>query len=261
MVVTALVAAISGIYGLVIGSFLNVVIWRVPRKESIVRPPSHCPGCDAKIANRDNVPVVSWILLRGHCRNCGTAISVRYPFVELLTGVLFAAVGARFAHSWALPAYLVLTGALVALSAIDLEHYILPNRILYPTDGAVLVLLAVGSFGDNDWSAYLRAVLAGVVAFAIFFAIHLVSPRGMGFGDVRLSFLLGLGLGWIGWGEVAGGLFSGFLYGAVIGVVLIAVKVRGRKQQIPFGPFLAAGAVTFVLFGEPIVDWYRHLGR
>ena len=154
---TALVAAISGLYGLVIGSFLNVVIWRVPRKESIVKPPSHCPVCDAKIANRDNIPVVSWLLLRGRCRNCGTAISARYPFVELLTGVLFAAVGARFAHSWALPAYLVLTGALVALSAIDLEHYILPNRILYPADGAVIVLLAVASAAEHDWGAFGRA--------------------------------------------------------------------------------------------------------
>ncbi len=258
---TALVAAISGVYGLVIGSFLNVVIWRVPRKESIVKPPSHCPVCDVKIANRDNVPVISWLLLRGRCRNCGTAISVRYPFVELLTAVLFAAVGARFAHSWALPAYLVLAGALVALSAIDLEHYILPNRILYPTDAAVLVLLAAASAGEHDWGAFGRGVIAGAIAFAVFFVIHIVSPKGMGFGDVRLSFLLGLGLGWLGWGEVAGGLFAGFLYGAVVGVALIAVRIRGRKQQIPFGPFLAAGAMTFVLFGEPIVDWYRHLGR
>ena len=258
---TALVAAISGLYGLVIGSFLNVVIWRVPRQESIVRPASHCPTCDTKIANRDNIPVVSWVLLRGRCRGCGGAISARYPLVELLTAALFAAMGARFSHSWALPAYLVLTGSLVALSAIDLEHYILPNRILYPTDAAVIVLLAAGSAGDHDWSAFARAVLAGAIAFAVFFAIHLVSPRGMGFGDVRLSFLLGLGLGWIGWGEMAGGLFAGFVYGAVVGVLLIALKVRSRQQQIPFGPFLAAGAVTFVLFGAPLVDWYRHLGR
>jgi leader peptidase (prepilin peptidase)/N-methyltransferase len=259
---TALVAAISGVYGLVIGSFLNVVIWRVPRQESIVKPPSHCPACDVKIANRDNIPVVSWLLLRGKCRNCGTAISPRYVFVELLTGVLFAAVGARFAHSlWPLPTYLVLTAALIALSAIDLEHYLLPNRILYPTDVAVVGLLAVASAAESDWGAFLRAAAAGALAFAIFFLIHVVSPRGMGFGDVRLAFLLGFSLGWLGWGEVAGGLFAGFVYGAVVGVALIAVKVRGRKQQIPFGPFLAAGAMTFVLFGEPIVDWYRHLGR
>ena len=258
---TALVAAISGLYGLVIGSFLNVVIWRVPRQESIVKPPSHCPACDVKIANRDNVPVVSWLLLRRRCRNCGIPISARYPFVELLTGVLFAAVGARFAHSWALPAYLVLAGALIALSAIDLEHYLLPNRILYPVDAATIVLLAVASAGEHDWGAFVRAALAGAIAFAIFFAIHIVSPRGMGFGDVRLALLLGFALGWLGWGEVAGGLFAGFVYGAVVGVALIAVKVRGRKQQIPFGPFLAAGAMTFVLFGEPMVDWYRHLAR
>ncbi len=257
----ALVAAVSGLYGLVIGSFLNVVIWRVPRKESIVKPASHCPACDARIANRDNVPVVSWLLLRGRCRNCGTSISVRYPFVELFTAVLFAAVGARFAHSWALPAYLLLAGALVALSAIDLEHYILPNRILYPTDAAAIVLLAIASAATHDWGAFGRSLLAGAIAFAVFFVIHVVSPRGMGFGDVRLAFLLGLALGWLGWGEVAGGLFAGFLYGAVIGVVLIAVKIRGRKQQIPFGPFLATGAMTFVLFGSPIVDWYKHLGR
>jgi len=181
--------------------------------------------------------------------------------VELFTGVMFAAMGARFSHSWALPAYLVLTGALIALSAIDLEHYILPNRILYPTDGAVIVLLAAASAAEHDWGAFARALIGGVIAFAIFYVIHLVSPRGLGFGDVRLAFLLGVSLAWLGWGELAGGLFAGFLYGAVIGSVLIAVKVRGRKQQIPFGPFLAAGTTTFVLFGEPLVNWYRHLGR
>jgi leader peptidase (prepilin peptidase) / N-methyltransferase len=258
---TLLVAAISGLYGLVIGSFLNVVIWRVPRHESIVRPPSHCPNCDAKIANRDNIPVVSWLALRGRCRNCGTAISARYPLIELLTGVLFAAVGARFWDSWALPAYLVLTAALIALSFIDLEHFILPNRILYPTDIAMIALLAGASALEHDWGAFGRAAIAGVAAFAVFYVIHFVSPRGMGFGDVRLSFLLGFSLGWLGWGEVLGGLFAGFLYGAVIGVLLIALKVRERKQRIPFGPFLAAGAMTFVLFGQPLVDWYQHLGR
>src|SRR4051794_5784204 len=229
---TALVAAISGIYGLVIGSFLNVVIWRVPRKESVVTPPSHCPGCDTKIANRDNIPVLSWLALRGRCRSCGNSISARYPLIEVLTAVLFAAVGARFAHSWALPAFLVLAGALVALSIIDLEHFILPNRIIYPVDVALVVLLAAAAALEHDWAAFGRALAGGAAAFAVFFVIHLVSPRGMGFGDVRLSFLLGLALGWLGWGEVAGGLFAGFLYGALIGVALIVVKVKGRKQQI-----------------------------
>jgi len=131
-VVTVFIAGVAGVYGLVLGSFLNVVIWRVPRRESIVTPRSHCPVCDTQIATRDNIPLMSWLVLRGRCRHCGNAISIRYPLVELFTGVLFAAVGARFAHSWALPAFLVLTGALIAISVIDLEHFIIPNRIVYP---------------------------------------------------------------------------------------------------------------------------------
>src|SRR4029077_964991 len=153
----------------------------VPRKESVVKPGSHCPGCDAPIAPRDNIPLVSWLILRGKCRHCGTSISWQYPFVELLTAVLFAAVGARFAHSWALPAYLVLAGGLVCLSAIDLEYYLLPNRILYPVDAAAIVLLAVASGIEHDWGAFARASLGGVIAFAVFFVIHIASPKGMGF--------------------------------------------------------------------------------
>jgi len=255
--VSALVAAICALYGLVIGSFLNVVIWRVPRKESIVSPASHCPGCETPIAVRDNVPVVSWLVLRGHCRSCGTKISFRYPFVELLTGVLFGAVGARFAGSWALPAFLVLTAALVALSAIDLEFYLLPTRILRPVAIISVPLLALAAGLEQDWGAFGRAAAGALVAFTFFFVVHLISPNGMGFGDVRLSFLLGLFLGFLGWGDLAGGLFFGFFYGAVIGIALIALGARSRKQHIPFGPFLAAGTMTFVLFGAQILDWYH----
>jgi leader peptidase (prepilin peptidase) / N-methyltransferase len=256
----AVVAAISGLYGLLIGSFLNVVIWRVPRKESVVSPPSHCPGCDNRIEPRDNVPVLSWVALKGRCRHCEQPISARYPLIELLTATLFAAVGARFYDSWTLPAYLLLTGALVALSAIDLEHYLLPNKIIYPVGYASLALLGAGALLDGDGDAFVRALLGAGVAFAFFYVVHLISPRGMGFGDVRLSFILGLYLAYLGWRELAGGLFFGFLYGAVVGVALIAVKIRGRKQHIPFGPFLAAGTMTFVLWGTPILDWYGKLG-
>jgi leader peptidase (prepilin peptidase) / N-methyltransferase len=258
---TAFVAVVAGIYGLVVGSFLNVVIWRVPRRESIVAPRSHCPNCDVLIANRDNIPVLSWVVLRGKCRQCGESISMQYPIVELVTGGLFAAVGARYAHSWALPAFLVLTAGLIAISVIDLEHFIIPNRIVYPMGFASVILLAFGALLDHNWHAYGRAWLGGLAAFAFFFVLHLVAPGGMGFGDVRLSFVLGLFLGWLGWAEVLGGLFAGFLYGAVIGLVLIAVGRRGRKQHIPFGPFLAAGTMTFVLFGPQLVDWWRGLGR
>jgi len=259
--VTGSIAAACALLGLLVGSFLNVVIWRVPRKESIVKPPSHCPACDSKIANRDNVPIVSWLLLRGRCRNCGTAISARYPFVELLTAVLFASVGARFAHSWALPAYLVLGAGLLAISAIDLEHYIIPNRIVYPLGFAAIPLLAVGAGLDGDWWPFARALIGAACAFTALFVIHVASPRGMGFGDVRLSFVLGLYLGYLGALDVAFGLFLGFVYGAVIGIALMAVRKRGRRQHIPFGPFLAAGTLTIVLVGGPIIDWYRGLGR
>jgi leader peptidase (prepilin peptidase)/N-methyltransferase len=258
--VTALIAVICGVYGLVIGSFLNVVIWRVPRKESVVRPRSRCPGCEAPIAPRDNIPVLSWLMLRGRCRHCGEPIALRYPFVELVTGVAFAAVGARFAHSWGLPAFLVFTAALIALSAIDLEHYVLPNRIIYPLGFVGVPLLALASALDHDWSALGRAFGGAVAAFAFFYVVHLIAPHGMGFGDVRLSFVLGLFLGWLGWAYVAAGLFAGFLYGAVVGVgVMAVVGMRGRKMQIPFGPFLALGAMTLVLFGAPILDWYKGL--
>jgi leader peptidase (prepilin peptidase)/N-methyltransferase len=258
---TALVAVISGVYGLVIGSFLNVVIWRLPRRESLVAPGSHCPGCDAPISPRDNVPLVSWLMLRGRCRHCGEPISPRYPFIELLTAVLFAAVGARFHDSWALPAFLLLTAALIAISAIDLEHFIIPNRVVYPVGIASVILLAGAAALEHSWSPFGRALLGAIGAFLFFFVLHIVAPGGMGFGDVRLSAVLGLFLGWLGGMYVFGGLFLGFFLGAVIGVVLIAVGKRGRRQHIPFGPFLAAGTTIFVLFGSPIVDWWRGLYR
>jgi leader peptidase (prepilin peptidase) / N-methyltransferase len=259
--VTALIAVIAGVYGLVIGSFLNVVIWRMPRHESLVTPGSHCPGCDTPIAPRDNIPVLSWLLLRGKCRHCGEPISIRYPFIELLTAVLFAAVGAVYHDSWALPAFLLLTAALIAISAIDLEHFIIPNRIVYPVGFASVILLAGAAALEHSWTPFGRALLGSISAFLFFFALHVVAPGGMGFGDVRLSAVLGLFLGWLGGMQVFGGLFLGFLLGAVIGILLIAFGGRGRKQHIPFGPYLAAGTMIFVLFGDPITHWWRGLGH
>ena len=203
---TVFVAVVCGLLGCNVGSFLNVVIWRVPRGMSVVRPPSHCPGCDRPIAPYDNIPVVSWLVLRGRCRRCGTGISIRYPLVEALTGVLFAAVGLRFGASYALPAYLVLTAGLIALSAIDLELMILPTRIVVPLGVAGLVLLAVASLGEHDWDAYLRALVSGAVAFGGFRLLHGIKPEGLGYGDVRLSAVLGLNLGWLGWGYLPFGL-------------------------------------------------------
>jgi leader peptidase (prepilin peptidase)/N-methyltransferase len=175
----------------------------------------------------------------------------------VVNAALFGAMAARFDDSWTLVAYLVLTAALVALAAIDLETYLLPNRIVYPLTLAMLVLLPLGLLADGDLSAFGRGLLGGVIAFAAFFVLHLVSPRSMGFGDVKLSFTLGLALGCIGWGELVLGLFLGFLYGAVIGIFLIATRLRSKSQAVPFGPFLAAGAITALLVGTPILDWYR----
>jgi leader peptidase (prepilin peptidase) / N-methyltransferase len=257
VVVAALVALICGLYGLVIGSFLNVVIWRVPRDQSIVRPPSHCPGCNTQIAVKDNLPLLSWAMLRGKCRHCDEKISARYPLIELLTGALWAAVGAVYYDSWALPAYLLLTAGLIALSAIDLERYILPTKIIRVVGVGVAVLLAFASLMEHNWGAYRTAIISAFAAYAFFFLVHQLYPKGMGFGDVRLSFVLGFSLGWLGWKYAVGGLFLGFLYGSILGIVVLAAKgAEGRKIAIPFGPFLAAGTMTFILWGAPIIDWY-----
>jgi len=254
---TAVVAAVCGVLGLAVGSFLNVVIHRVPLKQSVVRPRSHCPRCGTQLAERDNIPLVSWVLLRGRCRTCGAPISVRYPLVELATAGLFVAAALRFGADWALPAFLVLFASLLAISAIDLEHYIIPNRVVYPTLAIALPLLAAAAAIDGRWRPLEHAAIGALVAWGLLLVIHVVSPRGMGFGDVRLAFVLGLFLGWLGLDHVFLGLFLGFLFGAVVGLALIVARRKGRREHIPFGPFLAAGAVVAVVAGSPILTWYR----
>jgi leader peptidase (prepilin peptidase)/N-methyltransferase len=250
------VVVVCAVLGLIIGSFLNVVVWRLPRGESIVHPGSHCPQCDAPIRPADNVPVVSWLLLRGRCRHCRAPISARYPLVELASGALWTAMALRFGASWDLPAYLVLVSALLALSLIDLDTFLLPNRIVYPLAGALIVLFGLAGLLEDAGDAYVRALLGGLAAFAFFLTVHLIAPRGMGFGDVKLSFSLGVALGWLSWGSVFLGLFLGFLLGAVVGVTLIATGTRTRKDHVPFGPFLAAGTVLAILVGQPLLDLY-----
>ena len=254
------VVAYCVLLGLAVGSFLNVVIWRVPRKESVVRPASRCPGCDHAIAPRDNIPVVSWLLLRGKCRHCAAPIASRYPLVEASCAALFGIVAARFGWSWELPAFLVLAAALLAITVIDLEHYLIPNRIVVPVTAAAVLLLGMAAIGDNDSGAFVRTLLCGAVAFTGMLTVALISPKGMGMGDVKLSFLLGLYLGWLGWGELAVGLFLSFLLGAVIGVTLIATKIKSRKDAVPFGPFLAGGAVVAALWGQALLDVYARRG-
>jgi leader peptidase (prepilin peptidase)/N-methyltransferase len=257
-VLAVLVAACS-VLGLIIGSFLNVVIHRVPKGESIVRPRSKCPACGTELRSIDNIPIVSWLALGRKCRTCGEPISARYPAVELANGVLFGLVAARLGWDWALPAFLVFTAALVALSAIDLETYRLPTPIIYVSGLSGLVLLAAAAALTSDWRSLVEAVAGAVIAFVVLFAIHLVSPRGMGFGDVRLAALIGLFLGWIELPMVGVGLFLAFALASVVGIGLMVAGRRGRKDRVPFGPFLAGGALLAVFVGEVILRGY--LGR
>lgn len=242
--------------GLAVGSFLNVVIYRVPRKESVVRPRSHCTRCHTRIAERDNIPVLSWVLLGGRCRSCGEPISPRYPLVELGTAALFVSVAVRFGASWVVPGFCLFFAALLAISMIDLEHYIVPNRIIYPTLFASVPLLVGAAAGAGDWTALRRAVLGGLVAFVVFFLIHFISPRGMGFGDVRLAGVIGVYLGWLGYHHLFVGLFLSMVLGSVVGLILIAAGLRNRKQAVPFAPFMAAGAVMAVLWGHTLIGWW-----
>lgn len=257
---TLMFVVLAAIVGLAVGSFLNVVIHRVPKKESVAHPRSRCPSCGHQLEARDNVPVVSWLVLRGKCRHCQSPISPRYPIIELATAVLFGAAGLRFAsHPEAIPAYCLFFAALLAISAIDLELYIIPNRIVYPTLVGGAVLLVIAAIVGHDLGAVKDAALGGFGAWVVLLIIHLISPRGMGFGDVRLSAVIGMFLGWIDLGHVPLALFLGFLLATLVSLPLLALRRKGRKDPVPFGPFLAAGAVLAVLFGVPILDAY--LGR
>ncbi len=253
---TPLLAAACALLGLLVGSFLNVVIVRVPERRSVVRPRSSCPRCSVQLRERDNIPVLSWLLLRGRCRSCAEPISVRYPIVELATGVLFAAAALRFGADWALPGYLLFFAALLAVSAVDLERFLVPNRIVYPSLAASLVLLGAAALAEQDLNALGRGLVGAVLASGALFLLALLYPRGMGMGDVKLALLLGLYLGWLSLGHVALGLFLGFLLGSIVGLGLLVAGVRGRKDHLPFAPFLAAGAVLAVLAGRPLLDWY-----
>jgi leader peptidase (prepilin peptidase)/N-methyltransferase len=246
---TAAAAICAGVLGALIGSFLNVVIWRLPRGESVVTPPSTCPSCGARIKPYDNIPVLSWLLLRGRCRNCGVAISPRYPLVEALTAVLMALVPICLGtdeDQWIGYAMVLI---LVPLTFIDLDHRILPNKITYPS-----VPIAIGLTAAFDTDHLLAHLIAGAAAFGFLFAAAWVYPAGMGVGDVKLAGVLGLFLG----RAVAPALLIAFLLGTVVGIGVMAVRgvAAGRKTAIPFGPFLAVGGLIGLYAGDDIVDWY-----
>jgi leader peptidase (prepilin peptidase) / N-methyltransferase len=239
----------AGLFGAVIGSFLNVVAHRVPLGESLLSPPSRCPECEAPVKPYDNVPVVSWLLLRGRCRNCGARISARYPLVELTTALAFAAVVAVRGFDDDLVLELPLVAALIALAAIDYDHRLLPNKIVYPLAayGVIATLLV-----DRD--DLVENLIAGAGAFAFLLAAVLAYPRGMGMGDVKLAGAMGLYLGL----SVIPALLAAFLSGSVVGLVIIAREgAAGRKKAVPFGVFLALGGIVGVLAGPELIDVYE----
>jgi len=255
--VTGVVAVLCGVFGLLIGSFLNVVIWRVPRGESVVSPPSHCPGCDREISAVDNVPVVSWLVLRGRCRHCGARISPRYPLVELGTALAFAGVALHFGPHLVVLPYLYFAAVGIALALIDLDHHRLPDVLTLPSYPVALALFGIAALGDHTGhTPFIRAILAGLALYAFYEVVRFIQPRGMGGGDVKLSGVLGIYLGWLGWAELVVGAFAGFLVGAVVSIGLVLFAGAGRKTKVPFGPFMLVGTVIGILAGHDIAHAY-----
>ena len=240
-------------FGLAIGSFMTVVVSRVPAGESVIRPRSRCPGCGAEIANRDNVPVVSWVLLGGRCRACGERISVSYPLLELSTAALVVAAAVVYERVWVAVMMAAFLALMPAISWIDIRHRIIPNRITYPVflGFAAFVVLAWLFDGGTD---PVRALIGSLSYAGVLFLVALIS-RGMGMGDVKLALVIGLVLGSLGLRFVGVAAAAAVVFGGLGGIVALAAG-RDRKAMIPFGPYMAVGAVVAAFWGEPIADWY-----
>jgi len=265
----AMLLAFAGLLGLAIGSFLNVVVYRVPAGRSL-SPDSACPKCGTAIRKRDNIPVVSWLMLRGRCRGCSQPISARYPLVEAGTAAAFVLVTARFgpamleaqttqdavAASIELVAFLTLTAVSIALALIDLDTKRLPNVIVVPSLLAGVVLLGAAALVRGDLAALAGAAIGGAGLFLLYFVLALVSRGGMGMGDVKLAAVLGLYLGFLGWGNLLVGAFAAFIFGGVFGLLLLLVRKAGRKSAIPFGPWMILGAWLGVFAGEILARGY-----
>lgn len=255
-------AVLAGVLGLAIGSFLNVVIYRVPAGESIVSPPSKCPHCGAEIRNRHNVPVLGWLMLRGKCYDCKAPISPRYPVVEALTGVLFAVVTLRILKLGlpsAVPAYLYFAAIGVALTMIDIDTKRLPNAIVLPSYPVIAVLLTVSAGVEGNWWALARAGIGAAILLGFYLALTMAYPAGMGMGDVKLSGVLGAVLGYLSWTTLAIGAFGGFLLGSVGGILVLATGRGNRKTAIPFGPYMIAAAMLAIFVAQPVADAYLDL--
>jgi leader peptidase (prepilin peptidase) / N-methyltransferase len=269
------VVVFATVLGLAIGSFLNVVAYRVPAGMSVVSPPSACPSCGHEITARDNVPILSWVLLRASCRSCRAPISARYPIVEAITGVVFLVVSLRFAPAFLQDllvspsaaaaaglewiAFLYLAAISIALAAIDIDVKRLPDRLVLPAYAVGLVLLGGADLLRGDATAVATAAASAGAAFLLYAVLWFAKPGGMGLGDVKLAGVLGLFLGQLGLAQAVVGIAGGFLLGGAFGMALLIVGAVKRDAQMPFGPWMLAGAWLGILAGAPLAQAYLHL--
>ena len=269
-----MIAVGVGVFGSLIGSFLNVVIYRVPAGRSIVSPPSACASCGARVRPLDNLPVLSWIMLRGRCRDCRAPISARYPLVELGTALFFAAVtwfvletvateiggpAHIVATILALVTFLYFAAISVALALIDLDTQRLPNSIVLPAYPVAAVLLTAAALTAGAPERLLTMAIGGVGLFAAYLAMASLYRGGMGFGDVKLAGVIGLFLGWLGWGPLAVGAFAAFLFGGLFSLVLVMTRRATGRTAIPFGPWMIVGAWVGIFAGDQIASAYLAL--
>ncbi len=246
------------ILGAVVGSFLNVCICRMPKDESIVSPPSHCPRCGYRIRWFDNIPMLSYLLLRGKCRGCGTHISLQYPLVELLNAILTLLLYLRFGTSLTFLALFLFCSALVVITFIDIEHQIIPDEISLP---GILVGFVFSFF--LPWLGWLNSLvgilLGGGSLLTVAYGYHwLTGKEGMGGGDIKLLAMMGA---FLGWKAVPFIILASSLVGSVVGISMIIFQKKDSKLAIPFGPYLAFGAVLFIFYGQQLIHWYLNLGN
>jgi leader peptidase (prepilin peptidase) / N-methyltransferase len=252
--------AFAVILGLIFGSFATVAAHRIPRRESFATGRSKCPRCGRTITALENIPVISYIVLRGRCRGCGESISIRYPLIELVTGILFGLSVWKFGLSAEAALFALFFWLLVVLSVIDLEHRLLPNRVVYPAFVIGWVAIIALALVRDHPGRLVDGAVGALVFGGFFFVVAFIFPAGMGGGDVKLGFVLGTFLGYLdGIGIVLIGMFLSFLLGSIIGVALVIFAGKGRKSTVPFGPFLALGSVIAVFVGRPLVDAYVRL--
>ncbi len=241
-------AFVATLLGAMAGSFANVAIHRLPRRESLVTPRSRCPHCGHLIRARDNIPVLSFLFLRGRCRDCGSPISWRYPLVEVMTALLFLATWRWFGVSADTLRALIFSLLMVIVIFIDLDHRIIPNALTYPALAVGLLL----AWADGP-RGFLIALLAALGSGLAFLLIAVLSRGGMGGGDIKLAAVMGA---FLGWPTIVAAMFISFTLGGVVGLALLAARLRSRKDPVPFGPFLAAGGIAALFWGEPLIQWY-----